>query len=171
MICQCVRSATALSVRLNGNLLCKRTLLHNPSRCSSPNAGRDTRFLNAVGTLQTQMVETSFKKATSQNIFKPAAFFRCIATSQTACARLKPEEIRRRVDDLTSQFAEARELLGDAVHTTHSSDCFTSFSYLTFHTSPICSVFFHLFHYKRFILISAELASGKFFFHQFPLSF
>lgn len=45
---------------------------------------------------------------------------RWFSTASQMLQRIKPEEVKKRMEDLTDRFAEARELLGDAV-------CYQSF--------------------------------------------
>lgn len=65
------------------------------------------------------------RKSVHDSIFIASPIKKCFSTTRQMLARLKPEEVRKRVDKLTDHFAEARELLGDAresLGTTYFSD-------------------------------------------------
>ena len=46
---------------------------------------------------------------------------RWLSTSSQMSQKINPEEMKKRMEDLTIRFAEARELLGDAVRSSFSS--------------------------------------------------
>jgi hypothetical protein len=47
-----------------------------------------------------------------------------LSSARNCGKRMSPDEVKKRVDNLTDRFAEARELLGDAVrYWTHTRSC------------------------------------------------
>ncbi|KAK7481035.1 hypothetical protein BaRGS_00027754 [Batillaria attramentaria] len=133
MFWKCVRSVPTgfrFYARVNADFFCMRTHVTVSVSVASTSKSTANRkpFAakpHSVCAMMSHVNRSTLQTSTLHRLPAQGGVQSYVTTTTGLMARLKPEEVRKRVEELTDLFAEARELLGDAresVGTTYFSD-------------------------------------------------